>query len=66
MARSGYIYHIREPEEGLIIASFTVKHEAHEWMRKSGLRFLEHNLFRMRDGLCGFGIKTEVRVDWDE
>jgi len=66
MARSAYIYHIREPEEGLIIASFTVKYEAHEWMRKSGLNFLEYNLFRMRDGLCGFGIKIEVRVDWDE
>ncbi len=65
MARSKYIYHIREPEEGLIIASFTVKHEAHDWMVRSGRSFLEHNLFRMRDGLCEFGQKFETLVAWD-
>jgi len=66
MARSKYIYHIREPDQGLIIAAFTVKREAHEWMIRSGHHFLEYNLFRMRDGSCEFGQKFETRVNWDE
>jgi len=66
MARSKYIYHIREHEDGLIVASFTVKREAHEWMERSGLNFLEHILFRVRDGLCEFGQKFETKVNWDE
>ncbi len=66
MARSGYIYHIREPEAGLLIASFTVKREAHEWMVRSGLDFDFYNLFRMRDGFCEFGQKIETKADWDE
>jgi hypothetical protein len=65
MARSTYIYHIREPGEGLIIASFTVKYEARYWLRRSGLKRSDYNLFRMGDGLCEFGQKFETEVSWD-
>lgn len=66
MARSKYIYHIREPKQGLLIASFTVKYEAHQWMVRSGFSFSDYNLFRVRDGILDIGQKKEVKVDWDE
>jgi hypothetical protein len=66
MARSKYIYHIRGNSSGCIIASFTVKSEAHTWMVKSERNFDRFMLVRVRDGVCDLKQKFETKVDWYE
>lgn len=66
MARSKYIYHIRHNEDGLLVASFTVKKEANEWLIRCGFSPKNYTLSRMCDGCCEYGKKYETKVEWDE
>jgi hypothetical protein len=60
MSRSKYIYHIRSLT-GMLVASFTVKYEASEWMKRSCCNFNDYNLFSMRDGVCEIMQKYEKK-----
>lgn len=65
MARSTYIYHVRKIKDGELLASFTVKHEAHTWAEKhSGFDREALKLSRSRDGLTTED-KSEVEIPWE-
>ena len=60
MARSKYIYLIREKATGKLLSAFTVKHEAKAWVIKVGWKFDEVYLTSMRDGFVAGVKKTEL------
>jgi hypothetical protein len=62
MARAKYIYFIRDVKQHLV-GTFTVKHEAHRWMIKTGRTFSHFELSRMKDGVQD---KEEEVILWDE
>jgi len=67
MARSGYIYHVRRKNDnGGLLGSFTVKREAHEWVKSSKWNYSEVVLSRMVDGVKESPIKTETEIPWDK
>lgn len=68
MARSQYIYLIKynypgRPSHGKILAGFTVKYEAHEWVKLSGYSVNRLQLSRMRDGIAY--LKDIIDIPWD-
>ena len=63
MARSHYIYLIRNKACNTVLAAFTVKYEAQQWaVRKSGRPLKEMQLSSIRDGTCDD--KTEKLIPW--
>lgn len=58
MARSQYIYLIRSKCDGTLLGAFTVKHEAHHWVRRAERDVAGLELSRMPDGARD---KTENR-----
>lgn len=66
MARSAYIYHVRRKGDGELLASFTVKREAHEWVKRSQHEFRDLTLNRMSDGVTEWPIKFETVIPWDK
>lgn len=69
MARSKYIYFIREadhPESHhRLLSVFTVKHEANLWAFKNGWNPDRATLSRMRDGV-GSDEYPEIIIPWAE
>jgi len=64
MARSKYIYFVREADTFRLLGVFTVKHEANLWAFKNGWDPNRAALSRMRDGV--HVDKTEVQIPWAE
>lgn len=69
MARSKYIYLVREKETGKLLSALTVKHEASKWVIKAGWMFHEVYLSSMRDGLVVGPVLThqkgETLLKWE-
>ena len=63
MARSSYVYLVRDKQDGTLRGAFTVKHEAHTWAKRTGPPLETLQLSSMRDGL--YGDKTEHAIDWE-
>lgn len=65
MARSKYIYFIRSAiNPAILLAAFTVKHEANTWLMRSEYDQDTARLSRMRDGI--HERKDEEEIPWAE
>jgi hypothetical protein len=47
-----------------VLSAHTVKHEAHTWLERNGLKPTEASLYRMRDG-GGAQLRDGWYIDWD-
>ena len=65
MPRASYIYLISPKGETLPVAAFTVKYEAHNWVRRSCMTFDQLELTRMKDGGDGTIVSSRTLVPWE-
>ncbi len=66
MARSRYIYLVKHKVHNIIVAAFTVKHEAHTWAQNCQYSPDDLQLLRTQDGLHCCKALDEIYWDWEK